>query len=136
MIRRSLLDTKCFLLVVAMTVAAINLVKLIFLNRYEVDVFSGHFDTYFLFFALGMLSSQLQGQIVQFCQRKSLIIPMVSIICAIALTSSILFLPKNTVVFYILERVLIVGFTIPAYWILGSPDPIMQMSILDSLGLE
>ncbi|MCW6038018.1 acyltransferase family protein [Spirulina subsalsa FACHB-351] len=117
-IRRELSDTHRFLRAVTLIVVMINLAKIIALRVYSVDIFSGHFDTYFLFFALGMLSSKILTQGMSNPWQNSLYLPTVSIACAIVLVGVNSFLSHDTIRFYVLERVLIFGFTVPAYWTL------------------
>lgn len=117
-IRRELSDTQHFLQAVTLILVMINLSRIIFLKAYSFDIFSGHFDTYFLFFALGMLSSKLLSQGMPDRWQNSLYLPTVSAACAIALVVATSFLSHDTAKFYVLERVLIFGFTVPAYWAL------------------
>lgn len=127
LLRRYLSNTGDFSLAVLVIVLSINLIKIVSLNLYKIEMFSGHFDTYFLFFAFGMLLSRQHEQSATCARKRFFFSFLILITCAVSFVFMNLFLSPNEPSYPIIERVFVLGFTLPTFYLL------LRMPIQESL---
>ncbi|NEQ44528.1 MAG: acyltransferase [Leptolyngbya sp. SIOISBB] len=120
LLRRLLLFVKQFWILVGAILAGIYLIKLIVLNAFGLGILAGHFDTYFLFFALGMFCSQYQSEIVRLRGIKYFLLLVSTIVCITLLLFINVSWMQPSLAYYVLERFLVLGFTVPLYLLLMS----------------
>lgn len=117
-LRRYLYNKVHFSLATLTIVLGIHLTRLILLQLYDINIFPGHFDTYFVFFALGMLYSQRQSKGENLTKNELVVNLFISSACAALLIMINIYLVPNSYFYPVLERIFVFGFTIPAFHIL------------------
>lgn len=117
-LRRYLFDTRRFLLATSIVVLVIHLAKLMSSSLSDLKIFSGHFDTYFIFFAAGMLYSHTQVSSSDATKEEKIKCFVFLLICAILFIVMNLFLSPDHYTYPLLERLFLFGFTLPAFHLL------------------
>lgn len=117
-LRRYLQKAVHFLVVMLAIVLTINLIREVFLYLYDINVFSGDFDIYFLFFAFGMLFSRSQESQRVISKKVFAVNFSLLIVFALSFVAMNLLSPFNDAIHLILERLLALGFSLPAFYLL------------------
>lgn len=117
LLRRYLSNSRHFLLVMLAIVLAINLIRIIALKLADIEMFSGHFDIYFLFFAFGMWCSQRQEKSTSYSRKRFFFALVLLIVCTISFVYMNLLLSSNWFGYLLLERIFILGFTLPIFYL-------------------
>ncbi len=110
-LRRSLGSTRTLLAGAIVFLLAIYCIRSI-ASSADIALFSGHFDTYFVFFVFGMVSYQHQSK---FAKVNTILAVAVAVVCLMGFLAFRMLLPDRVWFHYPLDRVLMLAGTIPIY---------------------
>jgi peptidoglycan/LPS O-acetylase OafA/YrhL len=119
-ILRQALPSKKKLIAVSVVILSLIYALENWLKTFNIDIFANNFDTYFLFFVIGMFISQTKSRQKNIKKIELFVFSSLAVtsIAALIFFKANAFLESGTLLAYVLERFLILSFTTSTYWIL------------------